>query len=176
VKHRGYLIFAIGVLLAVANCGRRSARELGPFSIANEQAGGEYRQILKFTNGASLYFTEKDLVVWFGDGSSFVVGVDTNTGGPKSILLNRAAVGDKPAESIFDVNADGLPEIRHVRTGSKKELLYNGRWYPKENKGSNALIVIDGKEIEVRYDGHRYVRLSEQDAEGKNSAARHSAH
>jgi hypothetical protein len=120
-------------------------------------AGGEHRQVLEMTNGMSLYFTTSDVVIWFGEGSSIVVGFDPSTRKPLSTLLTRAASSEEPGASILDINADGVPEIRHVLGGSKKELLYRGEWHPKEKKGSNSVITVDGKQIEVRYDGRRFV-------------------
>jgi hypothetical protein len=142
--------------------------ELTPFVVTNEPVAGEIRQVLRITNGMSLYFTPKDFVLWFGDGSSIVIEVEPKTGHPRNILLNRNASGDQPAESVLDINADGVGDLRQVRgTSPRKDIFYRGEWWQKETRGSNGVIKVDGKEIEVRFDGRRFMPVADRAFDGK---------
>ena len=141
-----------------AGCGRRPVvRQLSPFSITNEIVGGEYQEVLATTNGVSLYFTSSDLVVWFKDGSSFVVKLDITNQCPLNILLNRVATKNQPSESVMDLNADGVPDLKEVHGDRPhKEIFYKGEWYVKQNIGTNPAILIDGRQVPVRFTGGHF--------------------
>lgn len=99
---------------------------------------------------------------WFGkdSNSSIVIELDAKTQEPRNVLLKRPASGDQPVESVLDNNADGVPEIKMIEGQTRKQILYQGEWYAKQNQGSNSIITVDGNEIAVRYDGRRFVRVT----------------
>ena len=149
--------FTVAALICSAGDHSHTASTKLPFfSVTNEMAGGELRQVLSTTNGLSLYFTASDLVVWFGRDSAIVVEFDAATHKPLNILLKRPASGENPVESIFDINADGVPEIKKVHGGATNYLLYRGEWFATHAKGPNQVITADGRELEVHFDGNRF--------------------
>jgi hypothetical protein len=165
MRFRWNLFWSVSVafyLLLGVSCGFRTketATKLPAFSITNEIAGGEFRQILQVTNGLALYFTRSDVVVWFGEGSAISVEFDPENLRPLKILLKTPASRDQPAASVLDINADGVPEIREVKGESRRQVLYRGEWYSRKKEGTYSVITVGGKDVEVEYDGKRWEEL-----------------
>jgi hypothetical protein len=149
-------------ILSFGGCARKSTiiTKLPPFSVKEKFAGGELRQVIQVTNGMSLYFTKSNVVVWFCEGNDTVLSFDSDTLVPSSILLEKAALGDQPGQSILDINADGIPDIREIKSKSLKQIFYRGDWYTREKEGTQTIITVDGNKRRVHFDGSRWVEVS----------------
>jgi hypothetical protein len=144
----------------VAGCGSRpndAPTNLYPFTVTNEIAGGEFRQVLQVTNGLKFYFTGSDVVMWFSQGAAISIGFDSETLAPVEILLKTPPSGDQPATSVLDINADGVPDMREIDSTGERQIFYRGEWYTRNKKGTNTLIRIGEKNVEMRFDGRRWI-------------------
>jgi uncharacterized protein YneR len=149
-------------MMFVAGCGQKSTvTKLSPFSVTNKEVNGELMQVLEMTNGISFYFTESNVVVWFCKGSDTVIKYDPETLKPLTILLEIPPSGDRPGQSIFDLNADGIPDIMEVKeTPKTRKIFYRGEWYTRNKEGTNIFITVNGKQQRVYFDGQRWVEIS----------------
>jgi hypothetical protein len=161
------LTSVVSCILFGVGCGERSGDppqntviELPAFSIVNRGAGGEFRQVIQVTNDPALYFTETDVVVWFGGGSYISIGFDRETLRPTESLFRVPASGERPAASVLDINADGVPDYRRVNGRELREIFYQGEWYPVL-EGTNLIIVMGEDQFRVRFDGRRWIRFEE---------------
>lgn len=148
------------LILIVAGCSRREAavEKLPAFFTTNDVVDGKLRQVLETTNGLSLYFTESYVVVWFGGGYDTVIGFDPKTIKPKRILWDIPASSSNLGEAVFDVNADGVPDVRELKNSSRThQIFFRGEWYTRKTNDTQTIIMIDGKEQRVFFDGQRWV-------------------
>jgi hypothetical protein len=164
-----YTLGALGVLLLAACQQKPEAKivRLPRFSITNVVAGGELREIIQVTNGLSFYFTKSEVCVWFRKDSSVVVIFDPITMIPTKTSLETPLWSDGEGEEVFDVNADGVPDIRRVK-GRSEDIFYRGEWYPRHKAGTNTFILLNGQDVAVRFDGRRWVeRAGLSDGQGQ---------
>jgi hypothetical protein len=168
------LTSVVSCMLFAVGCGERSGDppqntiiELPAFSIVNKVAGGEFRQVIQVTNGLVLYFTEEDVVVWFGGDSYISIGFDPDTLKPLKSVFRVPASDERPAASVLDINVDGDPDYRRVIGRELREIFYQGEWYPVL-EGTNTIMVMGEHHFPVRFDGRRWVRFDER-LESENS-------
>jgi len=173
IKHLGHLYLNGCAALAIffsAGCDQRAkspVAKLPHFSIRNEFAGGELRQVIDITNGVSHYFDPTNVVVWFGNGADIVVGIDPKLLKPSSILFEIPASSKQPRQSVLDINADGIPDVREIKDESgTQQVFYRGQWYTKEVHGSHPFITIDGKKQRVHFDGQQWIDVSANSDKG----------
>jgi len=144
----------------MTGCSRHAAtaNRLPSFVVTNEvDDNGKVRQLIEFTNGLSLYVTESWITVWFGHGYDTVVGFDPKTLEPQKILWEIPPSGTNPGRAVFDVNADGVPDVSELKDGSKtRQIFYRGEWYTREQNGARTSIILDGKKQRVYFDGRRW--------------------
>jgi hypothetical protein len=119
---------------------------------------GELRQVLEMTNGISFYFTKSNAVMWFCKDSDIVIKFDPKTQRPLSILLETPASADRPGQLIYDLNADGVPDVGEIKNASRtQQIFYRGEWYTREKEGTHTVITIDGKKQRVHFNGQRWI-------------------
>jgi len=161
----------LGILLMVG-CDRQpntatSITELPPFSITNRFAGGELRQMIQITNGMTLCFTRSNIAVGFCPGAFTLISFDPETRKPLSVLLETPPSASQPAQSVLDLNADGIPDIRQVQDGSNtRQVFYRGEWYTSEAEGTNIVIVVNGKKWRMHFDGRCWIEVSTNEGVG----------
>jgi hypothetical protein len=151
------------LILFITGCSRQTStvKRLPSFFVTNEVVNGELRQVLEATNGLSLYFTESYITVWFCKGSDTVIGFDPKTLKPQKILWEIPPSDNSPGQAIFDVNADGVPDIRKLKDVSEtRQIFFKGEWYTREMDGSHTVITIDGEKQRVYFDGQRWIEES----------------
>ena len=163
LKIAGRFFIAGFCVLLISSCSWQSATiaKLPPFSVTNIIVDGELRQVLQTSNGMEVYFTQSNVVVWFCKGSDTVIGFDPKTLKPLSILFETPPIGDQPGQSIFDLNADGVPDVGEIKdTGKTQLIFYHGEWYLREKEGNHSSITINGIKQNVHYDGRRWLEVT----------------
>ena len=119
---------------------------------------GESVLAFKITNGISLFLFPTNLVVWFGKDSDIEVGFDPDSLKLQKILLGTPSSSNQLGQNVFDMNADGIPDVRDLKDASKThQIFYHGEWYTKEKEGTRAFIIIDGKKQRVHFDGQHWL-------------------
>jgi hypothetical protein len=163
-----WIICEIVILLVVCfclceGCERREnvSSTNYPFTVTNETVGGTMRQVLYFTNGVSLCFIGTNVTIWFGKRSDLVVSYDSKTLIPSSTLLEIPESSNRPAQSVLDLDADGVPDFRQLNDGTgTRQIFYRGDWYTRKKDGTHTIISIDGHDQEMHYKGGRWVEAS----------------
>jgi hypothetical protein len=56
-------------------------------------------------------------------------------------------------QSIFDANADGIPDVRRIEGEDKRQLFLGGKCYSYEVSGTNNIIDFNGKPVPFFFDG-----------------------
>jgi len=161
-RYSGINCLAVLVVFTIG-CSRQAAtvKQLPSFIVTNDVVGGDLRQVLEVTNGLSLYFTESYITLWFTNGSDTVIGFDPKTLKPQKILWEIPPSDSRPGQAIFDVNADGIPDIRELKDASKtRQIFFKGEWYTREKDGSHTVISLDGEKQRVYFDGRRWIEES----------------
>lgn len=163
VQKHWNLFFVAGMAIAnvlMAGCSRQVAKgeNLPPFIVTNEVVDGQLRQVIEATNGLSLYFTKSYITVWFSKGYDTVIGFDPKTLKPKKVLWDMPPSDNHPGQEIFDVNADGVPDIRKLKDASKtRQIFYKGEWRTVKMEGSHTTITVDGKKLRVYFNGRHWL-------------------
>lgn len=161
-----FIFFEVLFGLSCAHAATNNIVKLLPFSVTNRFAGGEFRQIIQITNNMTLYFTRSNIVIGFCAGGDTVIDFDPESRRPLSILLETPASSNQPAQSVLDINADGIPDIREIKDGTRtKQIFYHGEWFTNKTVGTHTFITIDGKEQRVHFDGQRWIIVSTNDDE-----------
>jgi hypothetical protein len=99
---------------------------LPAFSLTNEVVGGQAKQVLQMTNGISLHFTSTNIVFWFAKDSTIAFDFDQVNRKPTRYMLQIPDSDNQPRQSILDINADGLPELRELKGQQKRQILFRG--------------------------------------------------
>ena len=153
------VLFALNCALLVGCSRGKDPIKLPEYSIVNEVVGGGLRQVIYMTNGVSFYFSESNIVIWPTTNSSVVVVYDSKTKAFKSTMLKLPEANGEPSQLVLDTNADGVPEVRKLGSGLINQVLFRGEWYSKRNKGKNVVVTNEAQEIELHFNGRRYVEV-----------------
>jgi len=132
-----------------------------PYSVTNIVIDGEPTLVLKITNGVSLFFTHSNLAVWFWKDSEIDIGFDPETLKLSKIFLDKSSSSNQFGQSVLDLNADGIPDIRDLKDATKtRQIFYRGEWYTGEKEGSQVFITFDGKKQRVCFNGQRWLEVT----------------
>ena len=74
-------------------------------------------------------------------------------------MLKLPEANGEPSQLVLDTNADGVPEVRKLGSGLINQVLFRGEWYSKRNKGKNVVVTNEAQEIELHFNGRRYVEV-----------------
>jgi hypothetical protein len=79
----------------------------------------------------------------------------------QKILLGTPSSSNQLGQVVFDMNADGIPDIRELKDATKtRQIFYDGEWYTREKEGNHAFITVDGKRIRAHFDGQRWLEVT----------------
>ncbi len=109
-----------------------------------------------------MIFSPHKIDVVIGFDSSIELGYDLRTREITNVILEKPNLDGRPGEYIVDSNGDGIPEQRRVKTADSNDLFYRGNWYRYKSNGRTALIMVDGRQIEVTYDGTNWSPVGNQ--------------
>ena len=117
---------------------------------------GKPVQVLKSKFGLDIVPLRSDVSINFGTNGQILVEFDEHSLKPKNILLKTVSPSGKLEQSVWDANADGIPDGRYLfgEDGEKAiQIFYQGSWYYKRNAGTNAVIIYEGKPLNLFFDG-----------------------
>lgn len=132
---------------------------LPKFSVTRENVGSVGREILEVENGLSLYFTHTNVVVWFGKKSDIVIAFDPTNLVPQNILFETPQIGEEPQRAVFDINADGVPDVRKSGDPPNTEVFFRGDWYPRKIEGTNVTVIFNERDTRLSFDGRRWIAV-----------------
>jgi len=125
------------------------------FSITNAFVDGRIEYLVKAKFGLRIMPTRTDVTIQFGTNDYINILFNRDTLKPESILL-KITGRDGKGQSVFDANADGIPDIRRIEGEDKRQLFLGGEWYFYETSGSNAVIDFNGKPVPFFFDGNTW--------------------
>jgi hypothetical protein len=158
MSHNRTFLYGLLVSCSVTFCSgcnskpNTTAALLPGFSITNQIVNGKLQQVMQSTNGISFYFADSYFVVWLGTNSDMIVDFDPVSLRLKTVMEETSASENGPAQAVWDMNGDGVPEMRKIKGQTTNEIFYKGEWYAKQIEGTNLVISVDGKDVKVRYD------------------------
>lgn len=114
---------------------------------------GEPVQVVKSKSGLSIVPLSSDVSINFGTNGQILVEFDEQSLKPKNILLRKVGPSGEVEETVWDANADGIPDERMLLKENAKQIFYQGSWYYKRNAGTNAVIIHEGKPMTLFFDG-----------------------
>jgi hypothetical protein len=150
------LFAAVMVLLFVScrtNRQPAAAREAKLFSLTNAVMDDQPVQVLKSTFGLRILPRKTDVNILFGTNASLMVSFNPNTLKPETILLTSLDSDGKPDQSVFDLNADGMPDMRFLKGTENRQLYYLGKWYTYLVSGTNNIITFEDKRMILFFNG-----------------------
>lgn len=124
-------------------------------------ADGTISWVYSAPNGVVLV-TEDDRVFLHPNAKSsisFSLNADTRSVSRLVIETEQSALGD--GRWVTDFNFDGVPDQRRSKKSSVHEVFYLDRWYSAEPRGKALSIETDGKVLNLRFDGNRWVPLEQ---------------
>ena len=158
-----FISLCAACIFLFASCRRGSATATKslPYSVTNIIVDGESTLVFKMTNGISLFLTHSNLAAWFWKDSEIAIGFDPETLKLSNIFLNTSSSSNQLGQSVLDLNADGIPDIRELKDATKtRQIFFHGEWYTKEKEGTRAFITVDGRKIRVHFDGQRWLEVT----------------
>lgn len=156
---------AIGISLVlvafilISGCGNKgNTGGSGGFYLTNVLSNGELLQIFKSTSGLAIVPSESDVVISFGSNGMMTVFFDRATLKPSSTMLEVSGNAGVPRQTVADLNADGVPEIRQIKGSEVKQIYFKGRWYDSQESGTNYFITIEGAVMSCFFDGQAWIK------------------
>lgn len=158
-----YLTTLLTALLfcLIAGCDKKINSTVNPSGLSlwltNHQAGEETLQFAILSNKVAIKVSDSNVVCIFSEGAIFSIEYEPKTTRPKSIYLELPAFNGEIEQSVFDRNADGIPDFRRLANG-EDQVFYEGRWVTATKIiGKEAIVDRNGKETVLRFDGIRWI-------------------
>jgi len=145
------------------------------FSLTNAVMDGQSVQVVKSTFGLGILPRRTDLTIRFGTNGSLNVSFNQTTLKPESILLRTAGSGNEPGQWVWDINADGMPDLRQIVGQESKQLYYMGKWYYYQVAGTNSIITFEGKAMTLFFNGTTWCENTNQPMVPKSSKVQEAA-
>lgn len=159
------VFLAVLTTLVMSSCATSSRSPTGEngdlFYMRNTTLDGNPVQVIKAKFGLGMLPTRTNVTIEFGTNGSLLVSFNKNTLKPESIMLTTT-LPDGRWQTVFDSNADGIPEGREIEGEKNRQLFLDGKWYPYERSGTNYIIIRDGKRVPFFFDGSTFHQNTNQ--------------
>lgn len=152
------MVAGAAIILLFANCStsRQSSRKQKDyFVLTNAVVEGKSVQVLKSTFGLGIQPTASDVFIQFGTNGFLTVTFDPTNMAPQTILLETVDADNRPKHSIYDLNADGIPEARLLEKEGVRQVFYLGEWHYFKRDKDYFTITNKGKVLKLFFDGEK---------------------
>jgi hypothetical protein len=140
----------------------KNASKSDSFYLTNAFMDGKKVQILKCPSGIGILPTKTNVTIRFGDRAWLSVTYNKDTLKPQAIVLETEGSKNTPGQTVYDVNADGIPDMRELEGESRRQLLFHGSWYYYEVAGTNNIIMYESTNIPVYFNGSAWQQSNVQ--------------
>lgn len=158
------MVAGAAIVLLFANCStsRQAARrQKDYFVLTNAMVEGKSVQVVKSTFGLGIQPTASDVFIQFGTNGFLTVKYDPTNMVPRTILLETVDEMHRPKHSVYDLNADGIPEIRFSEDEEDaRQVYYQGEWHDFRRDEDYLIITNKGKALKLFFDGEKMQAVS----------------
>lgn len=133
-----------------------------PFYITNAMVQGELTQVIKTTDEISIQMVgPTNIGMAIGADTVIVIDFDPKYKTLAGVFLRMPASSNEPAQSVWDMNGDGVPDYREL-TGptNLRQLFFQGEWYTRIKESGYSVISVNGQLKSVHFNGRRWVEVS----------------
>jgi hypothetical protein len=109
--------------------------------------------VLKSTFGLKILPCRSDVHIQFGTNGNLHIFFNETTLKPEATRFETADSDGKPGYDIYDMNADGVPDLRQIHGEKSRQIYYLGKWYECPTEGTNVVITFDGNTWRETPDG-----------------------
>lgn len=171
-----FRIIGILVILFFVGCATNKPEVAQPvatgelFSLDEVVSDGQKFQVLQSESGLAVLPRRSDVSIQFGANAFMHVFFNEATLKPERIVLEPMQRANQPGESVYDLNADGMPDTREIEGRKQAQLYYKGGWYDYEEKKGHYLISYQGKPLELVFESEGWSRIVEKKKSSKQKS------